>query len=45
MISAQAQEMLDTLERAQNRLVLWMAAGFAVGFVIGFVVAWTMAHP
>lgn len=42
MISAQAQEMLDTLERAQNRMTLWMATGFATGFIIGFLAAWLL---
>lgn len=33
---------MNSLERAQNRLTLYMAAGFATGFVIGFLAAWML---
>lgn len=44
MISAQAQEIMDTLEKAQDRLVVWMATGFVTGFLIGFFAAWLLVR-
>lgn len=42
MLSAQAEEVLEQLERAHNRLFLILLSGFMVGFFCGLVAAWVM---
>jgi uncharacterized membrane protein YciS (DUF1049 family) len=42
MTSDKVAAMLDTLTRAQNRMVSYLALGFVAGFAIGVIAAWMM---
>lgn len=44
MLSVQAEEVLEQLDKAQNKLFLILVAGFFTGFLSGVLVAWVMTR-
>jgi hypothetical protein len=42
MTSDKVELMLETLTRAQNRLVTYLTIGFICGFTLGVVASWLM---
>jgi hypothetical protein len=42
MTNDRVEVMLETLTRAQNRMVSYLAFGFVAGFAIGVIAAWMM---
>jgi hypothetical protein len=42
MTTDKVEAMLETLTRAQNRMVSYLALGFICGFAIGVIAAWMM---
>jgi uncharacterized membrane protein YciS (DUF1049 family) len=42
MTNDRVEMMLETLTRAQNRMVSYLALGFISGFAIGVLAAWLM---
>jgi hypothetical protein len=42
MLSFHAEEVLEQMEHAQNRILTILTAAFLIGFAMGLVVAWIM---
>jgi hypothetical protein len=44
MLSMQAEEMLEQMQNAQNRILGVLAVGFLSGFVMGLLAAWVLVR-
>jgi hypothetical protein len=42
MLSAHAEELIEQMNHAQNRILIILTAAFLTGFAMGLVAAWLM---